>query len=286
MQTTTHLRGLGLQNALVIRAAALPPISTSVVDLTGVCVRDDWDIDEACAVIDADPMLLGALIREANSAVFAAASLVETSRDAVVRLGAARIMSIAIEMGLERLLGNVREYGHAAMVVFRHSSVTSIAAEVIKVKAPVRIPQAFAASALLHDIGEIILAHYLDRTGGPSLVSIRERSLDVVEAEREALDLDHCDVTAIVCRQWKMPEVIVEAVHRHHTPWLRDEPLASAVSLADHVADAIADPSGLDALAGSAAVHRCLTDLELQHASLGDLVTATKSRMDKYGRSY
>lgn len=286
MQTATHLKGFSLQNALVTRAAELPAISTSVVDLTAVCIRDDWDIEDACEVIDADPLLLGALLREANSAVFASASLVDASGDAVVRLGAARIMAIAVEMGLERLLGNVDDYGTSAMTVFNHSYVTSIAAEIVRERSRVRIPQAFAAAALLHDIGEIILSHYLERTGGPALADIRDRHLGVIDAERAELDLDHCDVSAIVCRQWRMPEIIVRSVHHHHTPWTADEPISYAVSLADQIADSIAAPEMHEATADSLTVGRCLVELDLTDSTLTDLVSETAARLERYGRSY
>jgi len=285
VQVKTRQRGFMLQTALVTKAAQLPALSTSVTELTSICVDENWRIEDACTVIDSDPLLLGVLIREANSAAFGASSMVETSRDAVVRLGASRIMAVAIEMGLERLLGAVRAYGAAALTTFKHCYHTAVAAETIKAATRVRLPHAFAATALLHDVGEIILSHHLDVTAGPSLQEIRQSRLGEVEAERGELDLDHCEVSALMCRQWRMPQAIVQGVQHHHSPWALNDPLSYAVSLADQVATCTETPQYSSIASDSLLVGRCLSELGLSQADMTSLIDDTNRRLDERGRT-
>ena len=284
MSTATQLRGFELQNALVARASELPPISKSVVELTAVCVEPEWQIEDACSVIDSDPLLLGAVLREANSAVFASASLVGASRDAIVRLGASRVMSIAVEMGLERLLGNTSDYGPQALDVFRHSYAASVAAEVVKERARVRLPHVFPAAALMHDLGELILSHHLEEAALLDLTEAQSRGMSLAEAERSVLDLDHAEVSAIICQQWRMPEIISQAVHHHHTPWANDDALSYAVTLADQIAETALSYSVHAKVADSLSVSRCMVELELAHTTVPDLARETKIRLERYSR--
>ena len=194
-------------------------------------------------------------------------------------------MSVAIEMGLERLLGSVRSYGVAALTVFKHSYNACVAAETIKAMSPARIPHAFAATALLHDVGEIILSHHLDTTDGPSLEEIRHGRLGEVEAERAELDLDHAEVSALMCRQWRMPQRIVQGVQHHHSPWVLDEPLSYAVSLADQLALCIDAPQFSAATADSLLVGRSLGELGLAQSDMTTLIDETGRRLAERGRT-
>ena len=286
MKLSTQLRGFELQNVLVAHASELAPISTSVVELTAVCIEPDWYVGNACDVIDSDPLLLGAVLREANSAVFAAATLVGSSRDAVVRLGAARIMSLAIEMGLETLLGGSSTYGSRSLEVFRHSYATSVAAEVIRDRARVRLPHVFAAAALLHDVGELVLSQHLEPSGAEQLEIAHQRGMSQCEAERSVLDLDHAEVSAMICQQWRLPQAISHAAQHHHDPWLGDDPLCYGVALADQVAETALSYSLYSKVADSLTVGRCMVELDLQHSSVADLARETLAKMESYNRSF
>lgn len=286
MSTITQLRGLDLQMAVSTRASQLPPISSSVAELTSVCVRADWLLEDACAVIDRDPLLLGALLREANSAVFGSSTLVDSGHDAVVRLGAARVMAISVDMGLERLLGNGSEYGPGATDLFRHSYISSIAADVVRERSGANLPQAFAAAALMHDIGELVLAHFVEESSMLDLSAAYNRGLSTAEAERSVLELDHAEVTAIICQQWFMPEIISHAIHHHHAPWATDDPLTYAVALADQVAVSATSSTVKAKTGDSLTVGRCMVELQMVDTTLNDLAKETNSRVKELGRRF
>jgi len=279
VQVQTRQRGFMLQTTLLSRTAQLPALSASITELTSICVDENWRIEDACAVIDADPLLLDALLREANNGALSTSSRVKTSRDAVGRVGASQIMSVAIHVGLERLFCDLREYGEGALTTIRHCYRTAIAAETIKAASRVRLPHSFAATALLHDIGEIVLSHHLDETEGPSLQEIRQSHLGEAEAERSELDLDHCEVSALICRQWRLPQAIIQGVQHHHSPWILDNPLAYGVSLADQVATCTETPKHNNVANDFLLVGRCLGELGFSRAEMAILIDDTNRRI-------
>ena len=100
------------------------------------------------------------------------------------------------------------------------------------------------------------------------------------------LELDHAEVTAIICQQWFMPEIISHAIHHHHTPWANDDPLSYAVALADQVADSATSTSVQAKVGDSLTVGRCMVELEMANTTLQDLAAETTARVQERGRTF
>lgn len=82
-------------------------------------------------------------------------------------------------------------------------------------KDPRRADAAFTA-ALLHDIGNVVLAMGMPAELDAMLGT--DSCQDTLEREREALGVTHAEVGAYLLGLWGLPHAIVEAAAYHHTP--------------------------------------------------------------------
>jgi putative nucleotidyltransferase with HDIG domain len=88
-------------------------------------------------------------------------------------------------------------------------------------------------SALLHDIGKLVLIHAYP--GYPSQIHGPARTPeDRIHRERLELGVDHALVGGVLARRWTLPDRLASAIERHHSEDADDE--AALVRLADMLA--------------------------------------------------
>jgi putative nucleotidyltransferase with HDIG domain len=126
-----------------------------------------------------------------------------------------------------------------------HSAATSLAAKAIIKEAKNRqIPQASTVAALIHDIGKLIMARYLEADASALSDLCDERNLTFVEAERELFGCDHAEVGGVMAEKWSFPEPIRQAIEQHHqTPPHDQDLMLETVMIADVIAKSVY-PSG------------------------------------------
>jgi HD-like signal output (HDOD) protein len=83
----------------------------------------------------------------------------------------------------------------------------------------VQIPPESYAAALLHDVGKLVLARFLD----PDLLSYLQRAQSEgrchpLEAEMEILEVNHAELGGLIARHWGLPSTIALGIQYHHTP--------------------------------------------------------------------
>ena len=88
-------------------------------------------------------------------------------------------------------------------------------------------------SALLHDIGKLVLVHAYPAY--PAQVHGTARTPEErVHAERRELGVDHGLVGGVLARRWGLPSSLATAIERHHSDDATGE--AAIVRLADMLA--------------------------------------------------
>ncbi len=213
----------------------------SAVRLATLVSSHDYDAKEVADLVAFDPALTLKVMRVANSAVLGGSSPVTTARDAVVRLGSVQILSIAVSSHARSLMqGAMPQYRLEEGGLWRHSVIAAVASEQLPSIATVEIPPESFTAALLHDIGKIVMIRFLDP---PILEALHQAQtqdgLDLLQAEREILEVHHGEIGGLVAQSWKMPESIVKGIIYHHTPEEADDVLCDTVCLADIVAKAV-----------------------------------------------
>lgn len=231
--------------AIAAAAAQLRPLSHSAAQLITMNAADDVSSADVVQLVSHDQVLAAAVLREANSAASGATSGITAIDQAVVRLGMQRVLSLSIRLSLsDELHEAVPEYGMTDGELGLLSVVGSIAAEVVRERATVRLPAEVNTAALLRDIGLLVLARFLDTPHRLLLDVVRDTGSDLPAGERMVLDANHGEAGGLLCQQWRLPETVRLGVQYHHDPVACDEPIAHGVFLADVLAHLVCERTG------------------------------------------
>ena len=228
---------LDLHHRILDQAESMRPLPQAVLDLARTVSDPDAGLDKVAATLRNDPVLTAVVLREANSAFVGAIEAASTVEQAVVRLGGARVLAIAVTNSLPREINEALPgYGIYEGGLHAHAVATSHITDVVRMLSPLKPPPALVTAGLLHDIGKLLLARLLR----PQLIpdALQQEDTDITAAERSLLDLDHAEVGAALAAHWRLPDEIVRAVLFHHRPDDGDE-LAAGVALSDRLAHRI-----------------------------------------------
>jgi putative nucleotidyltransferase with HDIG domain len=220
------------------------PIPVSQPRLAQALADTHADLGQFVAIIEYDPALTANALKLANSAYYSPGQPVNSVREAVMRLGAGRILQHSVGSHVRgKLAAACPGYSLDVYELWHHSVAAALAADLLPRYAKVAIhPVAFTA-ALLHDIGKLALSKHLT-------VEIKEQiheftmihHVSYVEAERAILGFDHAQVGGVIARRWKFPDTLARAIAYHHHPRENGES-ASALD-AVHVGNAVAKVIG------------------------------------------
>lgn len=223
---------------LVDKAHHLEAIPMSGTKLASLIADTNSTIESIIEVVSLDQSLAARALRAANSAASAARSPITTVKDAVVRLGRSTMLTLGfgpkVRQNLQQALP---EFGLAENMLWRHSVAAALAAESLGSFGKVAVPPEAYAAALLHDIGKLVLARFLD----PDLLSFLQRAQDEghchpLQAEMEILEVNHAELGALVARHWGLPESIALGIQYHHTPTDEHPLVCHVVCVADVLA--------------------------------------------------
>jgi HD-like signal output (HDOD) protein len=226
-------------DAVIQSAKDLDPLPQSLVRLAALVTQPDSDLQEIEEVISLDPPLTGQLLKAANAASTGARTEITSVKMAVTRLGTDLILSLALSTCVKtRMTHEIPAYGLSQGQLWGHSVAAALAAEEIQKAA--RLPAASCpfTTALLHDVGKLVLGRYLTADVLTTLEKAHEKGgMSLVDAEDEILQVNHGKVGGLVVQSWGLPEGIVRGVTFHHHAEKTDDRGCAAVSLANAIAN-------------------------------------------------
>lgn len=233
--------------ALVREATNLAPLPQAALKLVSILSRADWEPGEVLEVVRLDPVLTGKVLGAANSAASGAAGKILQVDDAVRRIGPRAVVGLALAAGIKgRMAQALPQFGLGEGELWRHSVAALLAAEAASAHFRLPYSTAAATAALLHDVGKVLMARFLEPETLDYLRLARmEGGHSLREAELEVLTISHGELGALVAAHWGMPEEITRAVQHHHD--LAGAPRAHAtdaalVALADSAAKVVSPP--------------------------------------------
>lgn len=236
-----------LDQVLVTKAAAgIEPLPPTVSRLAAAMGREDYGLREIEQIIAYDPVLTGRLLRIANSAALSTGAPIASVRAAILKIGAGRVLSYALSGPLSKQLQRpVAGYGLGQGVLWRHLVASALAVELLDGTTKVRVPSEAFAAALLHDLGQVVMAQFLD----PRLMHLIElakgQGMSSREAELEILGVHQGEVGALVAQEWRLPDRIVRAIAYAGTTVNGDDVLYDFVHLGHVLAGRIGEYAGM-----------------------------------------
>ena len=200
------------------KVRAFPSMPATGAKMLRMLEDPETSVDEIEDVLRHDPGLTANVLKLANSAYFGIPSKVSSVKQGVLLLGLKRLVQLVIASCVSAVMDKpVPGYDLPPGDLWRHSIAVSIAAEaLVKDKKGIDAEDIFTP-ALLHDIGKLILGHFV-KDELDDIEKIASKGVPYVVAENMVLGTDHAEVGAKVLTQWSIPSEVVEAVRWHHDP--------------------------------------------------------------------
>jgi len=220
----------------------IPPVSRNTVRILRMVASNDYNVREMAELIGTDVSLSTRCLRVVNSAAFGLRKPVSTIERAVVLLGSKELLGMAVHTGFGDVYSAPLEgYSGESGVLWEHSLRTAVASRITAEAAGWGDTADIAYTAgLLHDMGKIIIAHYL--AGQPDdfleKYGVGEET-DFVSVESRMLETDHAEVGYMMAERWGFPDPLKAAIRYHHVPGEAPEKFRKLCVLV-HVGDILA----------------------------------------------
>ena len=218
---------------------SLPSLPQAVQEALAMLNDEGASVGAVADRIEHDQVLAARTLRAANTAFYGAPGRVATIRAAIGVLGLRTVSALLTTASVSaQFPGSPRcpEFRFAGF--WRHTLTTALTARGLAKAMGMDAEVAFTAG-LLHDIGALVLATQYPLEFGVALRYAREHDLPLLDAERAALDVDHCVAGEVLAQHWRLPPAVARAIGQHHAPSPDPDGRPSLAELV-HVADALA----------------------------------------------
>lgn len=225
-----------LENLELI-TATLPELPRVAMQLLPMLTRPGVGAKEIATVISRDQTTAARLLRWVNSSFFGLESKVESLHRAVALLGLDTVRSAVMQGAFDQQINPVSIQGMAGTTIWRHASAVSIIAKDFARQVRGIEPDVAATAGLLHDIGFLLMLVMERRSLNTACELARETNMPMVGCEDEYVGFNHQVMGECFVRAWRLPDIIADAIGKHHTPLKHGfDPLAGVLWLADYVA--------------------------------------------------
>jgi HD-like signal output (HDOD) protein len=215
----------------------LPPFPAVAQRVLSLVDNDTTAANQISECIRLDPTFTAEILRVANSALFGAVREISTVRHAVNLLGLNRVKAMATLIAVNAMVKPAMRI-EALRKVWVHSLVTAILTE-----ESARICQSTLEGAhtagLLHNLGVLGLMSAYPEEYAQMIDVSAEYGFDLLWAERDLFEIDHCAAGACLAEEWNFPQPIVVAIASHHEEPHKSSALFNLVQICWRLADVL-----------------------------------------------
>jgi putative nucleotidyltransferase with HDIG domain len=225
---------------LVCRLSHLPSVPGLYREIVTACNQPDASMEEVSRIIARDLGMSSLILKAVNCAFFGLARPMASVEEAAAYLGTETIKTLVLSLQTFSEFKAPPTGSFTVERLWAHSQrVAARAQQIARLENAERrlLDETFTAG-MLHDIGKLVLAANLPTEYEQAAALARSGSLELHAAEKQVFGASHAEVGGYLLGLWGLPESIVEAVARHHTP---SAATASAFSplTAVHVAEVL-----------------------------------------------
>jgi HD-like signal output (HDOD) protein len=205
--------------ATIKRLLALQPIDLPVFHPIALKIvhqleHADFAINDLVATANEDQVLVGQILKMANSHAYSGRVRVETIKDAIIRLGAYHVSNIAMAASQAALHVSRNDFVNNVMhELWFHSHACALGSRWLAMNTGHRnIAEQAYLGGLVHDVGKLHLLKALERLTNAGLAQAAlERGLLL-----EIFDEMHVEQGIRLMEHWNMPAIYRFVAARHH----------------------------------------------------------------------
>jgi putative nucleotidyltransferase with HDIG domain len=229
-----HNEGHGRRLTAAFEALeAFPALAESRDRVIRLVTADRISPADIVGAVESDVALVISVLRLANDVEGRTRSKVESVVEAVELLSPEAVQALASRMRTYDFFERSTVWDVAPERFRLHGVATQRAADRLATEAGFEHRDRLMVTALLHDIGKLVLMHAY--AGYPQQVHGQARTPEErIHRERRELGVDHALVGGVLARRWGLPKSVASVIERHHADDADGE--AAFVRLADMLA--------------------------------------------------
>lgn len=200
----------------VFASTTLPGLPQSAITLTQLSQNPEAGPPQFARVVEADPGLMGQVLRFANSAFFGFSREITSVQQVLTLVGTRAITNFALWNAVFTVIPNPQFGPFDLRSLWQDSLRRALLARHLGKALKLPAADDLFAAALLQDMAIPILlkelpAHYADLLNRRDAESIRLSQL-----EQQFFGWNHGEAAALLAKKWHLPETLSDLI-RHHT---------------------------------------------------------------------
>jgi putative nucleotidyltransferase with HDIG domain len=234
-------------NKILKKVREIPTLPKVVENVLSIIDDPEVHILKIADLIQQDFTLTTKILRIANSPYYAQRREIVTILEAIVLLGLNTVKELVIAASCHKILNKkVEGYLLEKGDLWKHSLCCAISSEIIADEVNKSLRDKSYIAGLLHDIGKLILAHYVEEDFLKIISKVEKEKVSFDIAEEEIIGFSHAKLGAEILKKWGFSDEIVRAIEYHHKP--DSDFLANIVHIADAVSIMLGQGLGADGL--------------------------------------
>jgi len=171
---------------------------------------------ELVEVLSSDPALTAKVLKAANSAFYGPTRNIRSVEQAIMRIGYDEVWSIAVAAKGKELFEGAGADAQFLAMLWDHSLKTGVFARALAKRLISQCQDdAYFTAGILHDFGKLLFAQ-LDKRYVASTQNGKIHGDDLTRLEQDMFGTDHATLGGELLKYWKLPDLIVQPVARHH----------------------------------------------------------------------
>jgi HD-like signal output (HDOD) protein len=216
----------------------LPMFHPIALKLQELLHDQNFSTEQVTALIIRDQALTSQVLRMANSAFFSGLSKVATMKEAVVRLGAKQIASLAMLASQESNYNFATpELKYFSQRLWKHAMGCALGSKWLAERTGFKaLSQEAFIGGLLHDIGQLLILKVMEKVIQEEKSTLKISKELTIEIMRSM----HCESGYDLLRRWNLPDIYCQIVRNHHQEATdKNNELLCVVQLADKTCNKI-----------------------------------------------
>jgi HD-like signal output (HDOD) protein len=195
----------------------LPSLSRTYMELAQAAQDPNTSLTRVAEILGKDIAMVAKVLQLVNSGFFGLARTVTSLEAAVAYLGMETIKNLALATDTFKVFTPAPGIAPSFYEdMQRHAQRVALIVGILPLSP--RLRDVCIISALLHDIGELVLACKFPQEFCSALELARTTCCSQVEAEEQIIGTSHAEIGAYLLGLWNIDSLVVEAVAYHHRP--------------------------------------------------------------------
>lgn len=195
-----------------------PTLPTIYYKLTEIMEKPNSTANDVAEIITKDPSATAKILMTANSSIYGFYGKVDSISKAIFYLGFEEVRNIIILLSLMELLPNNKtNYFINPVEFWKHSIGVGIITRNLGTILGINKLENFFISGVIHDLGKILFFNYVNEEYLKVIRYIKEKNVNLMEAETNVLGINHSVVGEMVAEKWKLPTSLKNSIRYHNS---------------------------------------------------------------------